>query len=143
MDKNPFHNKEQVPGTAELIQALGETHACWEAIRLEAIRQYPRAAEEWYFPGLKYGWCYRLKDRKRALLYLLPREGFFFVAFVFGEAATQKILRSSLSESIRSELSAARPYAEGRGIRIAIYNDALLGDISELIRIKTDKTKNP
>jgi len=143
MDKNPFHNKEQVPGMANLIQALGETHACWEAIRLEAIRQYPRAAEEWYFPGLKYGWCYRVKDRKRALLYLLPREGFFYVAFVFGEAATKKILSSNLSESIRTELSAARPYAEGRGIRIAIYNNALLEDISELIRIKTDKSKNP
>ena len=58
------------------------------------------------------------------------------MAFVFGEKATDKILGDSISENIKSELNAAKKYAEGRGIRIEITDSSLMKDIEKLIEIK-------
>lgn len=88
------------------------------------------------FTGEKYGWSYRISDAKRVLIYLLPRDKFFKVAFVFGVKAFDKIMTTSLAPFIITALKNAKPYTEGRGIRIEIRDASLLPDIAELIRIK-------
>ena len=75
-------------------------------------------------------------DKKRAILYLLPRDKYFKVALIFGQKAFEKIMESSISMEIKTELEAAKVYAEGRGIRIEVRNNTVLEDIKELIRIK-------
>jgi hypothetical protein len=70
------------------------------------------------------------------LIYLLPRDKFFKVAFVFGQKATVAIMESTISESIKSELQVAKVYAEARGIRIEIKDESRLVDILNLIEIK-------
>jgi len=100
------------------------------------LEQYPGGIEEWNFPGIKYGWSLRIKDKKRAIIYLLPRDGYFKAAFVFGAKAFEQVMQSSVSDEIKSELSAAKPYAEGRGIRIDVVNEGVVKDVEELVRIK-------
>lgn len=129
-------DKSQVPDEAMLSEAIGELFPVWQQISAFVNQQYPFALNEWNYPGAKYGWSFRIKDKKRAIIYLLPRDHFFMAAFVFGPKATDIILHSNISADIREELSAARVYAEGRGIRIPIYNSLILPDIMELIRIK-------
>jgi hypothetical protein len=136
MDTSVFPDKIPVPDQDMLKAALGSTYSIWLKIREIVFHRYPDAREEWNYPGLKYGWNFRIKDKKRAILYLLPRNGYFMVAFVFGKAATEQVLMSSVAESIKEELSNARVYAEGRGIRIPVRDCSLLNDIEELISIK-------
>jgi len=64
------------------------------------------------------------------------REKFFKAAFVFGQKATEKILESTISDSIKTELIAAKAYAEGRGIRIEVRDQLHCKDIEKLIEIK-------
>lgn len=92
--------------------------------------------DEWNYSGDKYGWGFRIKDKKRAIIYLLPRDRFFKAAFVFGQKATDAIMASRISDTIKSELASARVYAEGRGIRITVSNQSNINDIKELIDIK-------
>lgn len=136
MDISCFIDKNIVPNEAELKNALRNTFALWNEIRSFVIEKYPNAKEEWNYPGVKYGWSYKIKDSKRAIIYLLPRNNYFKVAFVFGMKATEEILNNSIDEAIKNELKLAKVYAEGRGIRIDIKNKAVLKDIYELIEIK-------
>lgn len=136
MDKSVFTDKNKTPNNNELIGSLGDTVVFWQLIRDYTFLKYPEAFEEWNFSGEKYGWSFRIKDKKRAILYFLPREKYFKVAFVFGQKAMDVIMKSSISDSIKSELESARVYAEGRGIRIDIKDDLLINDIKELIDIK-------
>lgn len=136
MDKSIFTDKKQVPEQKDLTKTLGPTFDLWTTIIAYVHTQYPGAVEEWNFPGEKYGWSFRIKDKKRAIIYLLPREQFFKVAFVFGQKATDQIMRSGISKSIKTDLQAARLYAEGRGIRIDVKNKKIIPDIQELINIK-------
>ena len=45
-------------------------------------------------------------------------------------------MNSEISESIKTEINAAKVYAEGRGIRIEIKDENLLKDIQFLIDVK-------
>lgn len=65
------------------------------------------------------------------MIYLLPRDGFFKIAFVFGQKAVDEILKSNITESIKTELKNAKVYAEGRGIRIEVREGSLLNDLKK------------
>ena len=134
--KSIFTNKSETPSEVQLQEALGKTYAYWQTFAEHTKKLYPEANEEWHFSSEKFGWSFRIKDKKRVIIYLLPRDKFFKVAFVFGQKATDTVMESNLSETIKNELQAAKVYAEGRGIRIEIKDDSLVNDTLNLIAIK-------
>ena len=134
--KSIFTDKEITPTEAQLKTALGETYDHWQTLANHTISLYPEAVTQWHYSGEKFGWSFRISDRKRVLVYLLPRDQFFKVAFVFGQKATDAVLKSDIADSIKNELITAKPYAEGRGIRITFTNESQLNDIKQLIAIK-------
>jgi hypothetical protein len=136
MDRSIFTDKTKTPGDTDLAGALGSTCSLWQTIREYVHQKYPEAMDEWNYSGEKFGWGFRIKDKKRAIVYLLPRDKFFKVALVFGQKATDAIMNSGVSEEIKRELESARVYAEGRGIRIDIKDNVLIDDVKRLIDIK-------
>jgi hypothetical protein len=134
--KSIFTDKATIPTQKDLEIALGVTYNIWQHLSDFTKKQYPDAIEEWNFSSEKFGWSFRLKDEKRVIIYLLPRDQYFKVAFVFGDKATDAILESTIVDSIKTEIKAAKKYAEGRGIRIDIKDQMLVADIEKLIAIK-------
>ena len=136
MDTSIFIDNTYKPEQKDLIAALGKTYNLWQDIINLVYLKYPNAVSDWNFPGQKYGWSFKIKDKKRAIIYLLPRDKRFMVAFNFGQEAFKKIMASKISEEIKHSLESAKVYAEGRGIRIEVRNQKPLKDISQLIDIK-------
>ena len=136
MESSIFMDRDRLPLERDLQEALGEKFELWMEIRERVLQKYPEGREEWNFPGKKYGWSFRIKDKKRAILYLLPRDRAFMVAFVFGGKAFHAIMESELSEGLKAELEGARVYAEGRGIRIPVEKRSRLKDIFLLLDFK-------
>jgi len=134
--KSIFTDKLIVPTDDDLKTALGATYKLWQLIAAYAHEQCPKATDDWKFPGEKHGWSFRVNDKKRVLVYLLPRDGFFKVAMVFGQKAFEAVMNSNISADIKQELAAAKAYAEGRGSRIDVRNEKILKDIRALIDIK-------
>lgn len=138
-DLSIFPDKNILPTERNLKTHLGDSHKLWQQIHNFVFEQYPDGIAEWNFPGKKYGWSYRIKDKKRAIIYFLPRERYFKVAFVFGDKAVAEIMESEIADSIKNELNLARKYAEGRGIQIEIRDNTMIADIENLILIKMGK----
>lgn len=136
MDISIFTDKTVIPTHDNLIDSLSNTYEYWKHLRKRIFDFYPEATEEWKHSGKNYGWNFRIKDKKRVIMYFLPRNGYFKVAFIFGEKAFKAVLESQISESIKKELSEATVYAEGRGIRIDVTDDSCIDDINKLIEIK-------
>ncbi|MBW8362709.1 MAG: DUF3788 domain-containing protein [Kaistella sp.] len=134
--KSIFTDKTLTPTSAELEKALGATYPIWQDLENFTKETAPFTLAEWNFSGEKFGWSYRIKDKKRVLIYLLPRDGYFKAAFVFGQKAMDQIMTSTISETIKNELQAAKPYAEGRGIRIDVKDRSGFEDLLQLIEIK-------
>ncbi len=135
-DTSIFPDKSTTPTDDDLISVLGPTHTYWMQLREYILGRYPEGKTEWSYPGKKFGWSFRIKDKKRAIMYFLPRGGYFKVAFVFGQAAYEEILAENISPRIKQELEQARVYTEGRGIRIDVRDNIDLTDIMRLVEIK-------
>jgi hypothetical protein len=136
METIVFPDKDKMPGEAEVKKVLGKTYLVWQKVCNLVYAKVPGALSEWNFPGVKYGWSFRVKSKKRVIIYFLPRPGFFRVAFVFDNRAYNEIMRSSVSEEIKNSLTSAKVYAEGRGIRIDVTSENVLPDIVQLLDIK-------
>ena len=135
-DISIFTNKELTPTERDLADNLGSTYQIWKQINKLVLQKEPFAKGEWNYPGKKYGWSFRIKDKKRAIIYLLPRDRYFKVAFVFGDKAVTEIIQSNIPDDIKEKITSAKKYAEGRGIRIEVKNDSILPDVEKLIDIK-------
>lgn len=131
-----FTDKSIIPTNDDLKEKLGDTYSIWMDIYYMVYNFYPKGKEDWNYPGKKYGWSFRIKDNRRAILYFLPRNCYFKVAFVFGQKAVDKIVESNISDSIKRDLISAKKYVEGRGVSIDVKNDLVLPDIEKLIEIK-------
>ena len=136
MDISIFTDKSIIPNEEDLKFNIGKTFELWNNIIEYVHLKYPNSVDEWNYPGVKYGWSFRLKDKKRAIVYLLPRKNYFKVAFVFGHKAFEMVMQSNIDNKIKEELNAAKPYAEGRGIRIDIIDNNIINDIKTLIDVK-------
>jgi hypothetical protein len=131
-----FEDKSKEPTDGDLAGALGETHALWKELGDFVLQQYPEAAEEWNHSGKNSGWGFRLKDKKRVILYLTPGNGCFKASLVFGKKATREALAGDISDGIRKIIESARVYAEGRGVRIDVTGPGVVADIKKMIVIK-------
>jgi hypothetical protein len=136
MDTSVFMDKTKMPAEVDLRIALALFYEDWKSIRDYTFQQYPTATEEWYIAGAKYGWAFRIKDKKRAIVYLSPREQYFKVSFVFGEKATKQALISNIKPETKTIIETAPVYMEGRGIRLTVDLSGMLNDIKALIDIK-------
>lgn len=132
--KSIFTAKDKQPDDHALQDALRDTYALWLQLKAHVMASYPAATEQWSYSF--HGWSFRLSDKKRVIIYLLPRDGYFKAAFVFGQKATDTIMDSAVASAIKDELNAAKVYAEGRGIRVAMTDATLISDIQILIAIK-------
>lgn len=135
-DLSVFTYRATTPTIKDLELALGSVYQIWQQVVRLTYLAYPEGIEEWNFPGKNYGWSFRIKDKRRAILYLLPRQGYFKVAFVFGDKAVKDILASSVADQIKADLQKARKYAEGRGVGIVVKKPVDITDVDQLISIK-------
>ena len=138
-DTSIFPDKTKRPTCHDLIEKLGPTHHFWLQIQDFVYYKYPNGLAEWNYPGKKYGWSYRIKDKRRAIIYFSPRENYFKIAFVLGQKAYDNIMNSEISMSIKDELKQAKKYAEGRGIRIDVLDNSNIAEIKKLVEIKLEK----
>jgi hypothetical protein len=131
-----FGDKSKQPTEQMLAKAIGKQYQLWTEIAEYVVEKYPKAIKEWKYPGAKYGWSFRLKDKKRNIIYMGPREDHIMVAFAFRDKSVDAVQDSSLPQSIKDELRDAKKYPEGRGIRLQVRNKADVSNIKTLVDIK-------
>lgn len=135
-----FNDKNVQPNQSMLEQVLGqESYGIWNEITEYVLQKDKSYTFNWKFASAKFGWSCRISDKKRVIIYLLPRDKFFKIAMVFGDKACQQIYDSNIDQSIKTLLQEATNNAEGKGIRIDIRNSELIESIYMMIDIKVLK----
>ena len=127
----------QSPSPAALAAALGGTAPLWRQLVDELTSDFPGLREEWKPSKLEFGSLCLLKLKERTLLYLIPRRGDFEVSIVLGERAVALALAGDLPADLQRQLSEARQYAEGRGIRFPVTTATRIAPIRKLVAYKT------
>lgn len=135
---NAFAGKLKKPSEPELAAALGPAKALWDEIVSDLARENGVNVREWNSYSTKAGWSLRLKHKERNIVYLIPLQGAFQVAFVLGDKAVKVAQRSSLPARIQQLIAESRRYAEGTGVRINVQGPEDIAAIKQLARIKLE-----
>ncbi len=137
MPVNYFADKAHEPQDKELEIALGSTYSLFEEIFKYLMDTHKDISPEWKQYSKKMGWQLKLLKGKRNIMFVVPFDGYFIVAFIFGDKAVGKVMESDLPKEIKTELQDAKKYMEGRIINITITQDTKnVNDIIKLIEIK-------
>ena len=120
MDHSAFMEKNVRPREADLIGVLGRARKLWDELRELVASDFTSLDEEWVYSGKNYGWSLRLKQKKRAILYMTPLEKYFRVSFAFGEKAVVAAHQSKLPSTLLKIIDEAPRYPEGRALRLEI-----------------------
>ena len=131
-----FDDKETRPEDVALADSLGGTCSLWDELKLRIEWKHSPLSEEWVFSGKNYGWSLRLKQKKRAVLYMTPCSGYFRVAFAFGEKAVRAAHTSKLPTAVLSLIDEAKKYPEGRAVRLEVRTAKDVDIVEKLAAIK-------
>ena len=133
---NAFAGQGEQPTETALAAALGESYALWKRVIAELKQELKLDGADWHSSGVKYGWSFRLQQKKRNIVYLGPRDGFFVAAFVLGDRAVVAARESELPAHVLKMIAEAKRYAEGTGVRIEVKVPVDLAVAKTLARIK-------
>jgi Protein of unknown function (DUF3788) len=133
-----FLDKSDKPNNEMLSNALGETYTYWEEIKNTLEARYGKLTEEWKYYGANSGWSLKLLLKKRNLFFFAPYDGYFRIAFIFGDKAVAAVEKSDVPKKIIRELKEAKRYAEGRGVRIEVKKQSAIKNIVTLTAIKVN-----
>lgn len=128
-----FDDKAKVPDDRALAKGWGGAKALWDEFVRHIAAEYAPVTEAW---GFTKAWSLRLKRKKRTIVYLLPREGHFLCAFVFGGKATEAARQAKLPKAVLKAIEEAPVYAEGRGFRLEVKTAKDVETMKALAAIK-------
>jgi hypothetical protein len=124
------------PSGRELATLLGGSHAAFVAL----TQRGSGVTREWKRYSKKSPWVLKVSRGDRTLLYATPRADAFEATIVLGERAAQAALAGRVSKKLHASIQAAKPYVEGRPVRVMVRDQADLAGVEELLAVKLDPT---
>ncbi|HYM77420.1 MAG TPA: DUF3788 domain-containing protein [Candidatus Dormibacteraeota bacterium] len=136
--ENAFAGQVDPPTEKALQSALRQSHSLWKQLVAKLKEELNLDGADWHSSGTKYGWSFRLQQKKRNIVYLGPRDKFFVAAFVLGDRAVAAARQSELPPRVLKMIAEAKRYAEGTGVRIEVKEPGDLDVVKTLAKIKTE-----
>ena len=128
-----FGEKEIVPSKEILCSALNDNQVLWDK-----ILEFSGGKGEWKFYGKAAGWTFQVKKGKRTLFYMMPKDGWFQMTFVYGERAVEAARWFELPEKVLNDLKQATVYVEGRSVAVEITSDKDIDTVEKMLQLKME-----
>jgi Protein of unknown function (DUF3788) len=138
VNTNVFAGQAKQPTEAHLAAALGDCYELWQHLVTDLRSEVGIDTAEWHTSSVKMGWSVRLQAKKRNIVYLGPREGWFLASFALGDKAIAAAKKSDLGSSVSRIIAESKRYPEGTAVRIEVRSESDLRTVKKLARIKIE-----
>jgi hypothetical protein len=139
MAYSAFDDRDLKPRDSDLAAVLGDSQDLWTDLQSKIEEQFQPLSVDWTFSGKKWGWSLRLKQKKRAVLYMTPRSSYFVAGLAVGQRAVDAAHQSDLPQSTLEMIDGSDVYAEGRAVRFEVRTRE---DVGTAVRIAAIKMAN-
>lgn len=131
-------DKDSVPTNGEILETIGsESSELWNELRSFLKESYDFQPQLLFY-GLKYGWCYRYRRKKKTLCVLFPETRAFTILVTLGKKEIAEVENkiNSFNSETQKVFNEAYQYHDGKWVYRRVLNKSDLDDILDLIRIK-------
>jgi hypothetical protein len=108
-----------------MLDQLGPSQKLWDTLIADLTQDYGIEPEGW-----RGTTALPLRLKKRRIVYLSPREGFFLASFALGDRAVAAVKAAKLP------IEFGKRYAEGTAVRLEVRKVADLALVKKLAAIK-------
>ncbi len=122
----------EAPSGGELVDLLGRSHAAFQVL----AHGRAGATCDWKRYTKKGPWMLKVSEGERTLFYLVPQANQFEVTVVLGQRATVAALAGRVRPELHATIRSARPYVEGRPVRVVVTSKKDLVGVEELVAVK-------
>lgn len=119
----------------EIASLLGKARPAWDALR-RFLDGLDGVSSEWKFYGEKHGHQLKVSANRRALVYLIPREGRFTAAVALREPAIEALRASGFPAARMRAIDGARASTEGKPARIEVRSARDVALVKRLVAVK-------
>jgi len=134
--ENPFAGHADKPTDKAVASILGPSLSLWKDLVEDLKCDLEVDTAEWHSASVKYGWSLSLQLKKRNIVYLGPRNGWFLAAFALGDKAIAAARKSTLPAGVLKTLAEAKRYPEGTAVRIEVRTPKDAEAVLALAKIK-------
>jgi hypothetical protein len=135
---NAFVGQAGHPTDAQLANVLGDRYEVWQHLLTDLKDELAIDKAEWHTSSVKLGWSLRLQAKKRNIVYLGPREGWFLASFALGDKAIAAAMKSGLDQRVLRLIAESKRYPEGTAVRIEVRSEGDLQAVKKLVKIKIE-----
>ena len=120
------------PGDDGLANQLGRSHEAFQTLA------HDRAGVtcEWRRYSKKGPWVLKVSKGERTLFYLIPQADQFEVTVILGQRATDAALAGRVRPELHAAIRSAKPYIEGRPVKVLVTSQEDLAAVEELVTVK-------
>lgn len=136
--ENPFAGQAKKPTDKAVASVLGTSLSLWNELVDDLQRDLKIDTAEWHSASVKYGWSLRLQLKKRNIVYLGPRNGWFMAALALGDKAIAAARSTNLPARVLKTIAEAKRYPEGTGVRIEVKTPEDAAAVKSLAKIKVE-----
>ena len=119
------------PAASDVAALLGRSHAQFQALTGRA-----GGVCEWRRYSKTAPWVVKVSEGDRTLFYIAPKPGHFEVTVVLGERAVAAALAGRVGKKLHASIRDAKPYVEGRPVRVLVRSKADLQGVEDLVAVK-------
>ncbi len=135
---NVFAGQANQPTEKQLAAALGDCCELWQQLVADLKSEAGIDTAEWNTSSVKLGWSLRLQAKKRNIVYLGPRDGWFLASFALGDKAIAAARKSDLGAAVSLIIAESKRYPEGTAVRIEVRSESDLQTVKRLAKIKIE-----
>ncbi|MGL6298371.1 MAG: DUF3788 domain-containing protein [Methanobacteriaceae archaeon] len=131
-----FDNKEIIPDEEDLKEVLKENMDLWNQLIKYLEEEYGPIKAEWKFYSKKAGWSYKVSNKKRNLIFLIPNDEYFIATVNMSLKVSEILLDIDLPKDIKNIITKTKAYSEGKSILINIKNNEDIKNIKTILNIR-------
>jgi hypothetical protein len=131
VEPKPVHDSA-APDDDELVGLLGMSHAAFQTL----THDRNGVTREWKRYSKNGPWALKVCAGGRTLFCLIPKANQFEVTVVLGQRATDAALAGQVRQELHAAIRSAKPYVEGRSVKIVVTGNDDLAGVDELVDVK-------
>ena len=136
MNQIILSDKNQFPTEEIIFSHIGKSKTIWESVFNYIHSNHPDFTEQWRYYNDGKSWLMKVTKKTNTIFWVTIIPQSFKITFYFGDKAEPAIMKSIISDKLKSQFKDGKKYGKIRGLTLIMNKKENVEFVKELLSIK-------